>query len=136
MHTVNTLCIDGTGVLELLFLEAGIKAAVPLTQDLITRLGLKEPNAPMFVTQAPTQKPINLQSCPRLIQYPEHDEWLVLSSNRLSVAGSEDRLDWYLNGARVEPQSGTLTVDTPGVNILSARKGNCVTSHSIFLEFR
>ena len=114
----------------------GIKAAVPLTQDLISRLGLKEPQLPMFVRQESAAKPIALKSCPRLIQYPENDEWLVLSGNRLSVAGSEDRLDWYLNGDRIPVHNGTVSIRQPGVNTLSARQGNCVTSHTIFVEFR
>jgi penicillin-binding protein 1C len=114
----------------------GIKAAVPLTHDIISRLGLEEPQNSMFVEQEPAYKPLELQSCPRLIQYPEDDEWLVLSGQRVSIAGSYDRLDWYLNGTRVEPNEGTLSISLPGVNTISARKGNCLTSHSIFVEYR
>ena len=114
----------------------GVKAAVPLSKDLVTRLGLEEPTTSMFVSRNNTQEPLKMSSCERLIQYPEDDEWVVLTGKKLSIAGSHERLDWYLNGRKVQPRNGTINVSEPGMNKLSARAGNCVTSHAVYVEFR
>ena len=114
---------------------SGISTAAPIGKDIILSLQLEDPS----VTTTPygdSRSYTRSESiCKRLIEYPELDEWIISSSDRISIASRYSGLIWYLNGERTSVADGTIRLKHYGANTLSARKDDCVTSHSIFVSF-
>nr|WP_254443595.1 MULTISPECIES: penicillin-binding protein 1C [unclassified Marinobacterium] len=112
----------------------GVKSAAPIGQDLIANLDLDEPQYSQFVENELSFRIIEPKECARLIQYPENDELVVITGNRMRVSASVDSLIWYLDGERTNAKDQSLPIDSPGAHVISARVGNCITNHKIYVE--
>jgi len=114
----------------------GVKSAAPIGQDLIASLELEEPRYSQFVASGVSSRNIAHQKCPRLIQYPENDELVVVSGNRLRVSANANSLIWYLDGERTILQNQSVLINSPGAHVLSVRLDNCITNHRIYVELQ
>jgi len=113
---------------------SGATHAAPLGLSLINALQLPGPDHLSRIDTAQRPAPSNSQ-CPRLIEFPEHDEWVISSTLAIRVGSRYDNLHWYVNGQRSALTSdGLLMLPSAGAHSISARQGNCVTSHPIFLQ--
>lgn len=112
----------------------GVKSAAPIGQDLIASLALDEPQYSQFVASELSIRRIESKDCPRLIQYPENDELVVVTNHLLKVKGVSDNLVWYLDGERVLSRNQAIAIPSKGAHSLSARTENCTTHHRIYVE--
>lgn len=113
---------------------SGASHAAPLGLALINSLQLASPANLSRIAAAEKPRPSTSQ-CPRLIEFPEHDEWVISSSLSIRVGSRYTDVQWYVNGQRSTiDDSGLLTLPSAGAHSISARQGDCVTSHSIYLQ--
>lgn len=113
---------------------SGASHAAALGLSLIHSLQLASPAGLTHISPAAQTAALDSR-CPRLIEFPEHDEWLISSSLSIRVGSRYSDLQWYLNGNRVSLSANELlSLPSAGAHIISARRGDCLTSHEIFLQ--
>lgn len=113
---------------------SGASHAATLGINLLNALQLPSPTNLTRIS-APEPKVAPTSQCPRLIEFPEHDEWLMSDSLNIRVGSRYSNLQWYLNGVRVDLTStDLLMLPSAGAHTVSARQGDCLTSHEIFLQ--
>lgn len=117
---------------------SGASHAAPLGLAIINALQLASPSnlSRIETALAGNHKPLpDKTNCERLIEFPEHDEWLISDSLSIRVGSRFEQVQWYLNGQRAVLQNNELlTLSSAGAHRISARVGECVTSHEIFLQ--
>lgn len=111
----------------------GATSATPLGFEIIRSLSLKPPSVtPMAVSTRPRPQAIET-ACPRLIEYPENDEWIVSSDLSIAVGSRFTNVRWFLNGDPVTLSNETIQLAEAGAHTLSASRKGCLTSVSVFV---
>ena len=122
----------GTPDVEATQVLTGRNAAYPLTQKIINSLGLAAPIKRTDVISASSKRVVE-EKCPRLIQFPENGEWIKADNLSISVSGPASAI-WYLNGKRLGPLQSRLTINNPGVQLITAKANQCSETVEIFVE--
>lgn len=110
----------------------GRSTAAPIGFEIVRTLGLKPPPAGNLPTTAITKRSVIQPSCPRLIEFPENEEWIITPDDSISVGSRYRQIRWYLNGTPVSLENNSIVLSHKGANVLSARRNNCITTVSIF----
>ena len=74
------------------------------------------------------------EGCSDLIQYPEDNAWIKSASQQSTITGDEDAT-WYLNGLKLIPQLKQAQITEPGINIITAKRGDCTETNKFFVDF-
>ena len=114
----------------------GAASATPLGSQIIRTLELSPPVITQGLTPVSSTRKRVETACPRLIEYPENEEWIVSSDLSLSVGSRFDNVTWFLNGASVALEHGTIQLNHAGANTLSATRDGCLTAISVFLSMQ
>ena len=62
---------------------------------------------------------------------------LVMSpepSQQITITGDQDAT-WYLNGLKLRPQMKQAQTTEPGINTITAVRGDCSETNEFFVEF-
>jgi len=112
----------------------GATSATPLGFEIIRSLSLDPPSVvPTTSTARNLRKPIDT-ACPRLVEYPENDEWIVSSDLSIAVGTRFADVRWFLNGDPVTLNNETIQLAEPGAHTVSAVREGCLTVVSIFVS--
>ena len=112
----------------------GAEVALPFAARLQAALGLDDPTV---IARSPakdmSRNPL-ARACSRLIDFPEHGEWLRTEDNLIAVGGSKRDITWYLDGTAVSVRNDTIHVPTGGSHRLTADDGHCREIVEVFVE--
>ena len=112
----------------------GASAAFPITLAIGRSLGLAPPSLPQVkIVQVSSEFQIE-EACSDLIQYPEDNAWIKSPSQQITITGDQDAT-WYLNGLKFRPQMRQAQITEPGINSITAVRGDCTETNEFFVEF-
>ena len=112
----------------------GTHVALPFAEQLKEGLGLLDP---VVVLRSADTEPAGRMlepACPRLIDYPEDEEWIRTEDNRIEVSGTRRDITWYLNGAVASVSNDGITIPTGGSFRVTAADGPCRETSEVFVE--
>ena len=112
----------------------GASAAFPVSLAIGRSLGLSPPSLPPVKYLRQSSDVQIEEACSDLIQYPEDNAWIKSPSQQITITGDEDAT-WYLNGLKLRPQIKQAQVTEPGINIITAKRGDCTQTNEFFVDF-
>ena len=112
----------------------GTHVALPFAEQLKEALGLQDPVlVPRPADTEPAGRALE-PACPRLIDFPEDEEWIRTEDNRIEVSGTRRDITWYLNGAVVSVSNDSISIPTGGSFRVTAAAGPCRDTSEVFVE--
>jgi hypothetical protein len=74
------------------------------------------------------------EGCSDLIQYPQDNAWIKSPSQRITITGDQHAI-WYLNGLKLRPEMMQAQITEPGINTITAVRGDCRETNEFFVDF-
>lgn len=112
----------------------GTHVALPFAEQLQEALGLHDPVLVLRTVDTEAAGRALEPACPRLIEYPEDEEWIRTEDNRIEVSGTSRGIAWYLNGAAVSVSNDGISIPTGGAFRITAVDGACRETSEVFVE--
>ena len=112
----------------------GASAAFPVSLAIGRSLGLAPPSLPQVKIVQQSSDFQMEEACSGLIQYPENNAWIKSSSQKITITGDLDA-NWYLNGVKLRAQMKQVQITEPGINTITAVRGDCRETNEFFVDF-
>ena len=112
----------------------GATVALPLAERIQLALGL--PPAALRPARDKTSRlsPDLTRNCSDVFIYPKDEEWLRVETLAFEIKVKDKAAKFYLNGHKVVPKAGIVSVPTPGAYTLSARTSKCSQTVKIYVD--